>query len=253
MSNLYQLLLTVHIASGALSLILFWAPIATKKGSPLHIRSGLWYIKVMYGVALSAIFLAIILMTDPISAKYSTQSISAEKAVEIIAMQWDVGLFLLAISFLVTTNLTHGLRSLRARKDQSRMRSPVHLLLNLILLTIGLYLGYSARGGSPLSVLFYVFAALCSTIAIRNLYYCFKDSVTRNERIVAHLGSMIGAGIGVHTAFFVFGASRFTADTLSNYWGILPWVLPGVIGTFFIIQQSRKYRKPVSRTTETRS
>ena len=62
------------------------------------------------------------------------------------------------------------------------------------------------------------------------------------EWMVAHLSAMIGAGIGTHTAFFVFGGSRFLAELLSGQWILIPWVGPGVVGTIATIWLARKYR-----------
>jgi hypothetical protein len=116
-------------------------------------------------------------------------------------------------------------------------------------LAVGIWLALTATGGSPMSVLYYIFAALCSVTAISNLRFCLKQTVTRGEQIIAHIGSIIGAGIGSHTAFFVFGANRFLSELLTGYVVIVPWILPSVVGTLIIFQQSRKYRPRKARTT----
>ena len=40
MAQAHNILLYIHILIGFASLVLFWIPIAAKKGSPLHIRGG---------------------------------------------------------------------------------------------------------------------------------------------------------------------------------------------------------------------
>lgn len=242
MSFTYQALLFIHVAVGFLSLILFWIPIIAKKGSPLHIRTGHWYAKVMYAVGFSAFALALMLMIDPITFKFPNNDFNDELKAKYTAQMRTSGLFLLAISTLVLVGVKHGLQSVRAKGNQALMRRADSLAINLALLAVGLWLGITAAGGSPMSVLYYIFAALCAVTATNNLRFCLKHKVTRGEQIVAHIGGIVGAGIGSHTAFFVFGANRFLAELLTGYVGIVPWVLPGVVGTLLIFQQSRKYR-----------
>ena len=242
MSLTYQILLYSHIAVGFASLVLFWIPVAAKKGSAFHTRSGHWYAKAMYAVGFSALIMSLMLMTDPISFKFAERNFTAEQTASVIAEMWDIGLFLLAISILVLVGVRHGLLSVRAKKNHELMRRPAHMAVNIALLAIGVWLGITATGNSPLSVLFYIFAGLCIVTAVGNLRYCLKAEVTRGEQIIAHLSSIIGAGIGSHTAFFVFGASRMFAELLTGYMFIVPWVLPTVVGTVIIARQSRKYR-----------
>ncbi|MFT6033246.1 MAG: hypothetical protein ACI854_001780 [Arenicella sp.] len=249
MSFAYQALLFIHVAIGFLSLILFWIPVVTKKGSPLHIRTGHWYAKAMYIVGFSALVLGLMLMIDPIAFKFPDNDFSVERTVRIAEQLRSNGLFLLAISVLVLVGVRHGLQSVKAKGNQALMRRADSLVINIALLAVGIWLALTATGGSPMSVLYYIFAALCSVTAISNLRFCLKQKVTRGEQIIAHIGSIIGAGIGSHTAFFVFGANRFLSELLTGYVVIVPWILPSVVGTLIIFQQSRKYRPRKARTT----
>lgn len=242
MSITYQALLFTHIAVGFLSLLLFWIPVAAKKGGTLHVRAGYWYAKAMYAVGFSALILALMLMIDPIGFKFPDSNFDAQEMAKVISDVKDTGLFLFAISVLVLVGVRHGLQSVRAKGNQSLMRRADSLAINFALLAVGVWLGFSATGDSPMSILFYVFAALCSVTALNNLRFCLKHKVTRGEQIIAHISGIVGAGIGSHTAFFVFGASRVFAELLTGYVAIVPWVLPGVIGTFIIFQQSKKFR-----------
>jgi hypothetical protein len=60
--------------------------------------------------------------------------------------------------------------------------------------------------------------------------------------IKAHLGAVIGSGIGAYTAFFAFGGARFLGEVLTGQWQIVPWVLPTLIGFAAIRLWSRQYR-----------
>lgn len=241
MSTVHTFLVAIHIAVGFASLILFWIPIISRKGSALHIRSGRWYVTTMYIVSISAILLAALVLVDPIATKHPFSELGPEKIAQIARSERQISLFLLAISFLVLSSIRHGLLTLRAKQDHSILRAPSHLLLNAILAILGLSLIFVASGGSQ--ILFYIFAGLCLAIAVGNLTYCLKTDVPRMQWMISHMRAMIGAGIGSYTAFFVVGGSRFLAEILTGQWMLIPWIAPGVIGGIAIGLLSRKYRK----------
>ena len=240
MHTAYNFLIYIHVSIGFISLILFWVPIGSRKGSPLHVGAGRWYANAMYVVAFSAMALALLVMADPIATKHALDNISVEDLSQVISKERQISLFLLAISFLVLSNIRHGLLTLKAKKDHSLMRAPSHLVLNGILVSLGITLVFSADGS--LRTLFYIFAGLCISIGIGNLRYCLKKEVAAMEWMVAHMGAMIGAGIGSYTAFFVFGGNRFLSEIFTGQLQLIPWVAPGVIGGVAITWLSRKYR-----------
>ncbi len=250
MTITYKTLLFFHIGVGFASLVFFWIPVYAKKGSAFHIRSGHWYAKTMYAVGYSALALSLMSMIDPMGFKFGDANFSEEETLRAIASARDVGLFLLAISVLVLVGVRHGLQSVRAKGNHSLMRRADNVLVNLVLLAVGIWLGISATGNSPMSVLFYIFAFLCIFTSIGNLRFCLKSSVTRSEQIIAHLSSIIGAGIGSHTAFFVFGANRVFSELLSGYAEIIPWVLPAIIGNIIILRQAKRYRRPKAKAAK---
>jgi len=248
MHSIYNLLITIHVSVGFVSLILFWVPIASQKGSSLHIRSGNWYVNAMYVVAFTALILGLMLFIDPIATKFPNHQYNEEELFSFISRQRQISLFLLAISILVLSNIRHGLLTLKAKSNHSLMRAPSHLALNTLLVATGITLLFTAAGS--LSILFYIFAALTISIGVGNLRYCLKSEVPPMEWMISHLGSMIGAGIGSYTAFFVFGGSRFFAEFLSGQWMLVPWVLPGVAGGLAITLMSRKYSLKYKKVRE---
>ena len=59
----------------------------------------------------------------------------------------------------------------------------------------------------------------------------------------SHMGSMLGGGIAFHTAFAVFGAQRLWGYSFDGALGILPWILPTLIGVPGIVLGTRYYRR----------
>lgn len=241
MSISFNLLTYLHVSAGFFSLIIFWIPIWSKKGSPLHIRSGRLYLNIMYVVSITAFCLSILLMIDPIAAKFPTANFTAQRAIQVSSEMRRSSLFLLAISILVLVNIRHGILSLKAKRQHNLMRAPSHLLLNTGLLIAGISLIVAASGGSK--ILFYIFAGLCIATSVGNLRYCLKPKVANKEWLIAHLSSMIGAGIASYTAFFVFGGNRFMVQLFDGQMMMIPWVAPGVIGGSIISYLSYRYRK----------
>ncbi|NND82183.1 MAG: hypothetical protein HKN50_07130 [Gammaproteobacteria bacterium] len=243
MSIVYSILLYIHIIVGFISLILFWIPIASRKGGRRHRTAGRWYANAMYAVGVTALLLSILLIVAPIAAKYPEHVFTAEQAARFTERAYNFGVFLLAISALVLVGVRHGLLTLQAKKNHALMRQPTHLLANGLLLAIGVYLAVTAMTAGSNQILFFVFAGLCGASAIGNLRYCLQAEVRPMEWLIAHLSAMLGVGIGSHTAFFVFGANRFVGELLTGNWLLIPWVGPGVIGTLAIVWLTRKYRR----------
>ena len=56
---IYQALLKSHMIAGLLALPIFWIPALTKKGSPIHRRTGRWFLILMAFVAATGLPLAL--------------------------------------------------------------------------------------------------------------------------------------------------------------------------------------------------
>lgn len=52
-----------HVALGSIALILFWIPIATKKGAKQHIKFGQWYSCCMYAISLLGMFMTLLFLS----------------------------------------------------------------------------------------------------------------------------------------------------------------------------------------------
>lgn len=229
MHELHAALRSVHIAIGALALILFWLPAFARKGSPRHIRFGQWYAGAMYAVAASAIVLSLLVLLDPLAVRYP-DGIPADRDPARLAQSARVGgWFLAMLGLLVLASVHHGRRVLHARGDRSSLRRPAHLAL---LASVGLTgIWVLIVGIRSESTLLLVFSLLAMSGSFGMLRYAFKTELTRREWWLEHMGNLIGSGIGAYTAFFAFGGSRFLAEWLPGQWQLIPWITPAIIGT----------------------
>lgn len=232
MSDLHSFLVTAHIAVGAIALVLFWVPVAARKGSPLHVRAGRIYVNCMYFVAASAFVASVMVLVDPLAVRRPDEVFSAEEASALADRFRMFSLFLLMLSVLVFSSLQHGIAALRARRDASALRGLRH---QVILVALGLLaIAVAAIGIANRELLLIIFGALGLSAAIGSFRDTRRERPGRKELVVAHLRGLIGSGIGAYTAFFAFGGSRYLAELLPGQWQVLPWIAPAIIGTLAI-------------------
>ena len=75
----------------------------------------------------------------------------------------------------------------------------------------------------------------------------FKNPPTKVDWLREHYAGMIVSGIAAYTAFFAFGGRRFLDGLLTDYWQVLPWVLPTVMGIVAIRIMDRKNVKKMKK------
>jgi len=230
MTILFSLFLVLHIAAGFIALVLFWVQAAGRKAGPRHRLVGQYYQRLMWTVVLSAVALCVIR----------------------IAQGNIVGaLFLLFLALITAKPLWIGTKVLKLRTTPQRATNlaqynKVALAFNLVIVvTGGAMLLYGLRSsGQSFAVLMMIFGGL-GLSNMPDLIATLKS--IRSEAAVnwmkEHIVSMGTSGIAAHTAFLVFGASRFLPNVVSqSSWSFVPWVAPAAIGTILIRCAVRKYQ-----------
>lgn len=240
MTALHSILVNTHILFGAASLVLFWIPVIAKKGSPLHVRAGRYYSTAMYVVSISAFIASVMVLADPIGIRRPGMELDGEEAAELAESIRVGGLFLLMLSVLVFASIRHGLAALRERKQPGILRTPWHRGMIVTLGLLGACVG--ATGIWRGSILLMIFAGISIVAAIGMFRETQPKRLTPGQRTIAHLGGLIGSGIGAYTAFFAFGGARFLGDLLPGQWQALAWIIAPVIGTLAINILNRRYR-----------
>src|SRR5688572_10290203 len=112
---IHQATLYVHIAIGAVGLVVFWGAMATTKGSRPHVRFGRAFVYCMYAVALTAV--AICLMNLIVPA-----SVGREESFR------PMSYFLLTLSFVTLVQARFGDQISRKRRDFALLRDPLTLV-----------------------------------------------------------------------------------------------------------------------------
>jgi len=222
MSYFLDVLLWIHIAAGFIGLIVFWIPIFSRKGSKIHRQLGKYYVWMMWVVIVTAVVLCIN---------------------SLFTVNHDTAIFLGFIALITASPLWSGIRILKNKKEASdsylRIRQIFDLSLvlsGLGLLIYGIYLGGEAAG--ILMIIFGILGLSSTPDFIRSL-----KTKRKTNWLYEHLVGMIGAGIASHTAFLVFGASKFLGSFIPEPFMIIPWVTPTVVGMIGTNYARKKWTK----------
>lgn len=221
MQALYQFLLPVHIIAGAISLIVFWIPIFTKKGGKAHIRVGKLYVFTMWVVVLTAAFLCIInAMTGrPQSAA-----------------------FLGFLTILSSYPLWYGIVILKHKKHIPDHILHIRKALNVLLLLggIGLISWGATLGFKDGSTLFLIFGIL-GLLSFPNVIRSSENTRAHSNWLLEHINGMVITGIAAYTAFFAFGGREIMGELFSGSLMAIPWSAPTVLGIIAMRFMRAKY------------
>ncbi len=247
MTVLYEGVLFIHALAGAIGLLVFWLPVFVRKGGPDHRRYGQIFAKAMYAAGATGLLIATSWLLAPWTFRPTLVNVAAEDLPARLLQLRLMGYFLAMLGLLLITNVRHGVLVLRSREDRSALRRPTHLALVLLLIASGagaVWLGFAYQ-----RLLLQIFSFVVLGNGIGMLVYSFKAKLSRMEWWTEHASNLLGAGIGAHTAFFVFGANRFLSEWIPAGYQILPWIVPALIGVPAALWTTRYYRRKFNPVT----
>lgn len=241
MVNAYRSLLFVHIVFGFLGLVAFWFPISSKKGRTLHKRAGRVFLWSGYIVAGTAIAVALMTVISPFGTHPERRPANPAHLADATSGLRMFSVFLGYLGVITLATVHHGVRVMQTKKDPSALRTPFHTGVNAVAIlssAVVLVFGLST-GEVPLIAL----SPLGLLVGLPALKYARRPKPTKMAHWYEHMGAMIGGGIAFHTAFAVFGIQRFVQYSSEGFIGILPWILPGIIGSIAIAVWQQHYRR----------
>lgn len=237
MLYLHQLLLVGHIIAGSIALLLFWAPMLAKKGSPLHRKSGRYYAYLLYGVSLSGVLMSAMVLTAPLyfKAKYLTPGADPALVAANVRMMAS---FLGLLSLLSWVSIRQAMLVLQLPKNAGVLKAPLHLLAVVLLLVAGCYVFW--LGLAKQQTLLIVFSVVAVMNAAGTLRFIVKAASGRMEVLRQHISNMLGSAIAIYTAFSAFGGRGLLE--LSATGQLISWLVPSVIGVAFMMWYNRMYQ-----------
>jgi hypothetical protein len=218
----FQLLAVLHVATGAVGLLLFWVPVLGRKGSPRHKAAGRWFARLMLATAATAIAMALLNLHDPLG----THPNIADPAFTRNIFGW-----MMLYLGVLTVNLTlYGWNALLNRRDHARNRSPGNLALQALLLALSL--NTAIRGVLEGQALMVGISVIGFATVGTNLMFQLRPRPSPVYALREHVKGLIGTGISVYTAFLAFGAVRLVPE-LALHPGL--WAIPLVVGLGLIL------------------
>jgi hypothetical protein len=230
--TLFELLVAIHIVTGATGLVSFWVPVAGRKGGKNHARFGKLFTMMMLFTGSVAICIALTTLSDPVATH--PQLIDHPQFGDAKLIAGIFGWMMLYLATLTINLAWHGWLCIVNRRDHLANRVWHNLLLQVLLTIAAINCAWQ---GWQLGQLLMVGISMVgfATVAT-NLWFLYKPNPRPLDRIKEHIKSLVGAGISVYTAFFAFGAVRYIPEL-----ALTPalWSVPLITGVTLIIYHQR--------------
>lgn len=235
MEHLRELSRWTHVLFGFVGLVAFWFPIVARKGGTVHVRAGKVFLYCVYVVAGTAVLSSVL-----ITVGYLERGITPAGR----PGSFGFPIFLSYLALVTFASARHAKRIIETKRDPSAIRTPAHLALAALSIaaSVGIAL-YAVAFWSGVSVIFLALSVVGVLVGRGILRYGRTPPAFPRAWFYEHMDAMIGAGIAFHTAFAVFGSNRLLGIQPSGVWGIVPWILPAVIGIVGQSLLARRYRK----------
>jgi hypothetical protein len=224
----------VHMLAGAIGLILFWVPIFSRKGSPLHKRFGRWFLWCVNIIGVSSL----------LSISLHLGRVWWQGGDVIAVRQFGFLMFLAYLAINVMVGAWYMRHVLITKQNLVGLRRPLAwVLVGTTLLSSLALLGLAMTVPSSATVVMYAL----SPIGVLNAWGMQRHLrfPQREPRawFYEHMGHGIGLGIMFHTAFIVVGVRSVLDQWLVGVWGVLPWIAPAIVGVTANVIWERYYRR----------
>jgi hypothetical protein len=208
MEQIIKIFIYIHAFFGGIALLSGLASILFVKGSPNHKKSGKVF---SYGMVISS------LISLPICWLPNHEN----------NFLFLIGIF--TIYLVISGNRVLLFKKKKEANFIDKLISGVMFIASLFMLFFGTFFLLKSNSGG---ILYLFFGLTAFFISIRD--FKFYKNIDKSKVLPFHIGKMSGAYIASVTAFLVAGL-RFN--------GLIYWILPSIIGTFFIMYWTKKIRK----------
>ncbi|NQD38272.1 hypothetical protein HPT27_14690 [Permianibacter sp. IMCC34836] len=234
MENVLTGLRWLHILAGAIGLVLFWVPIFSRKGSPVHKRFGqgfLWCVNIIGVTALTSVslHLGVAAMQD--------QPLWATPKFGLLVFLGYLGITVLTGAWYMRHVLIH-------KRDPAALRRPLAwalMALAFVSSTVLILIALTIPGTVKIILLSLSPIGYLTTFNMQR--HLRRPDREPKAWFYEHMAQGVGLGIAFHTAFLVFGARSVFAHWLTGNWAVLPWVAPVVVGIALSYWWEQRYRR----------
>jgi hypothetical protein len=219
------ILLPIHLTCAALATAAFWAAAAVRKGQRAHRTAGRLFARLVYLTAATGTVMAVWRLGTPVGP---IPSVGVTPALASAVAERQTMWLVLYVMLIIVSPVQHGLAVVAAGDRPARLRSRRHATLSLAAMVTSVALIPSALLWERWA--FLIVAPIGLIVGLRQLAYASRPSARPIEWEREHLTSMLTAGITLHTALLVFGATRTFGWSLAGVSGLWPWVAPAAVG-----------------------
>lgn len=220
---LFEALVVVHVATGALGLTAFWGPIVTRKGAANHRKWGRAACYGFLGAGTLAIVMALLSLYGP---DYRHPEVTDRALYEGL-----FGWMMLYLGVLTIGFVDYGLAVVKHNRDRRALRSVRYQSVIAAVVVSGAWCGiYGLKVGHPLMVLV-AFIGIAAMV-IQQVYIWRATAPPRQTYVGEHFRALIGMGISAYTAFLSVGLIRYVPEHVFNP---AVWAGPSVIGVGLIL------------------
>lgn len=218
MEHAIKILIYIHAFFGGLGLLTGIGSVVVKKGGELHKKMGKLF---SIGMLTSS------LISLPICCMPNHHNV----------FLFLIGLF--TIYLVISGNRALSFKYKSKANLTDKLISGTMLFFSVIMILIGLYCQFK---GIANGILFTFFGGFGFYMTYKDFIFYKNFSESNRNWLSKHIGKMIGALIASITAYIVAGLG------IGN---LIAWILPSVLGTFYIIYWNRKIKpkKIVSKQT----
>ena len=207
MEKYIQLAIIIHAALGRIALLAGLIAIISKKGQPIHKKSGIVFYYAMIASGASAIVIAL--------------------------MPKHENPFLIAVGVFSLYFVIGGYRALRFKSMTSSIKND-KILSIIMLITGALMILLPLVISQSINLVLLIFGIIGILFALRDLKLYQNRERLKKGWLKLHLGKMLGGYISATTAFVVVNGF---------FPGIYNWFIPGIIGTIYITYWMKKIDK----------
>lgn len=211
MEETIKIFIYIHAFFGGLGLITGIGSSIVKKGSPIHKKFGKLF---SIGMFTSSI------ISLPIACMPNHEN----------PFLFLIGLFTIYLVLVGNRALTFKPKQKLEANNLDKLISGSMFVISLLMIGLGL-LGFIQKIDN--SILYLFFGGFGTLMTIKDFLFFKNFKEKKNAWLISHIGKISGALIASVTAFIVAGLG------LGN---IISWILPSIIGTFYISYHSRKYK-----------
>ncbi len=221
--HLFEILVVLHVISGATGLIAFWVPVVTRKGAASHRR---WGRIACYGfIAAGTLAIAMALLS-----LFGTE----ERLPSVKDRALFDGLFgwmMLYLGLLTIGFADYGLSVVKHARSREELRGGRYQVVIVAVIASALNCGlYGYLIGEILMIAVAVLGVVAMGLQQR---FIWRAQVPGPRAYIGeHFRALIGMGISAYTAFMAVGLIRWVPEEVFNP---LVWAGPSVIGVSLII------------------